>query len=230
MVKVGLVAVILGACGNSSSSPDAAQGSSLVHTYFLNFDGVTLEPGESYAVANSTGLVTAETVVPSYLAADPDRATEIAAILAEVRTILAPYGVVFTTTRPTAATYGEIVITDADKTITKCNDCSTSELVAECNVTAAPVVGILFGEQGTVVPAHQQSAQIISLVGLDAAIPSSTTTNDCMCYLDPCTQQDPHVACTIGGAGTPVNAQPICSFTGTTMDEGVMFMTAFGPS
>src|SRR5207247_781962 len=100
-----------------------------------------------------------------------------------------------------------------------------------CNGTAS-VVSILFGPTFSGLTTAQQKDTMatysIAQFGIEAAIPFSKKPQDCMCYADQACVT-PTAACTIGGAGTTIDTILTCNVSGTTMNEGALFLAAFGP-
>ena len=236
------------ACGGSKgSTPDAARAAdapptvdatplppdasltdampSAVHTYYLNFEGQALTAGNDDPTTNTSSILINPFTAPPYLMNDAQRTTKIAAIVSEVQTILAPYDLAVTTTRPASGTYDMLVAGGLPQ------DAGLSAGVNsitpfDCMASQAHVV-LLFDVGG--VDQHFAAQQIVAMLGIAQAIPQSTQKLDCMCYASPSGCGQLTAACTIAGANTPVYSAQACNQSQTTMDENAEWLQVFGP-
>jgi hypothetical protein len=204
------------------ASPDAMR--STVHVYYLNFEGqaLTMAAADDPA-ANKSSLIMASYTVPPFLANDAQRTTKIAAIVAEVQGVLAPYDVTVTTARPASGPY-DMLVAGGTPQQAGLNPGVGSITSVDCNASDAHVE-LLFDVGFT---QHAEAAQIVAMFGATHTIPQSTKPGDCMCYSNQaCTP--PQAVCTIGAAGTPVDkASWFCGAAPATMDENATWLAVFG--
>ena len=243
-----LVLVLLAACSGNSGphntvadarvddavgshdAPDAAtHATAPVHTLYINADGVTLTLGVDDATQNSTELVQHTAILKPWLMIDAARATKIGDLAVELQTLVAPYDVTITTTRPTSGDYDMFVVTDSDGTAAGFSAGQGGLASLSCTASAksiaiqfAPPYSALTDETRK----HNFAAYALATFGISSGIPQTKVFGDCMCYS---AQQCGQISapCHIGGAGTAVD-NSLCSGPGT-MDEGAQFLAAFGP-
>lgn len=207
-----------GAADAGADAPVAAAG----HVVYLAFDGETVMPGADDPLHDTTPLPS-KAYTAKYLPNDAARATKIDAIVAEARAIVAPYDLAFVTTRPSSGSYDLIVLggqpTDAGLTA----GVGALSVAGQCNLTGTHVALIFDLGQ----PQHDVVRLILSLTGMAHDISMTKKPDDCMCYADAaCTTLA--AACTIGGAGTTVDASFYNCAGGATTDEQMAWLAAFG--
>lgn len=249
-----LAVLLLGACGDDgghgtkpidaaaqSDTPNEIDAPAPVqiavakaHTLYLNTDGVTLHPGSDDATADRTPLVAGDVVLTPWLGDQADRATQIAAVVAEISAKVAPYDITVVTTRPQNRAYHEIVVTDDPAS--KVNSAYTTVWAltsTACN-SVPSAVGLIFPGTFSTVASERAIYVENFAVGYFAflnGIPATTRSGDCMCLLqDNCTTQV--TSCSIGGPNTPVdtsqNGAATCGWSSATIWEAGAFTTAFG--
>lgn len=231
-----LLAVLIIGCGGDDSAPadappiDALPQAPHTHTLYLNFEGVTLASGMTDdATQNESALVDGPTTLSKYLAAAPDRSTQISNIVAEVSNILAFYDVNVVMTRPGAGSYMMIVSTDDASTTLDCTNC-LADAPADCGTAESPVAFNFGLGSGAPIAVHQITADTVGMLGLTVlGVPESAVPNDCMCISDSHCIFPPTQQCAIGGAGTAISANKAgCPASGTVMDENALFLAGFG--
>jgi hypothetical protein len=209
------------ACGGGSSDDDGgAKPASGAHVLFLQTEGQTLAAGADDPSTSTSQLVSATTALPAYLAADPARATKVQAIADGVRAALAPFDVAVTTSRPGSGGY-DLVVLGGSSTQAGLPAGLLGVAPVDCDGARPHHVGLVFDAA----TGHDAVRQVVGALGLGHAVPASTAAADCMCVADArCTPLA--AACTIGGPGTPVDANAGCGLT--EVDEGGRFLAAFG--
>jgi hypothetical protein len=221
--------VIDAAATADSGAPDAAAPMfdampSAVHTYYLNFEGQALTAGGTDDPAtNTTSIITASYTMPAYLAADAARTTKIAAIVSEVQTILAPYDITVTTTRPASGAYDMMA---AGGTAQAAGLAAGVQSITSFDCMAAHQHVMLLFDQGET--QDDAAHQIVAMLGIAQTVPQSTKSLDCMCYANPTGCGVLTGPCTIAGAGTPVYSAQACDTKQTTMDENGEWLAVFG--
>lgn len=224
MRRAALLLLLLAGCGGAGGGAGVNPPSGK-HVLFLNFEGQTLDQGADDPVLGKSALVGTSTTFPPYLMTDVGRTTKIRSILAQVQTILAPYDVLVTTSRPAAAGYDMIVAGGPATAVgltmgtlgTAPQDCATP-------TPLPPHVSLVFDDAS-----NQQDAarQIVASLGVSHSVPRSTASGDCMCIASGCPTGTTS-ACAIGSANTPQDQTAMCK-TNTTMNEAQLFLTVFGP-
>jgi hypothetical protein len=233
-----LLIVAVAACSNNphatgasraDASPagggDAADGGLLSghHTLFLEFDGVTISPGKDDPTMNVSTLVNRTSTVTAYQAGDPSRAMSIARIVGHITTILSPYSINVTTTRPAAGPYDMAVIGGSAPEIGVAAG-AVGDYPFACDPMMAPYIYFQFDG----FTEERIAANVMGMNAFPRGVPITNKPEDCMCIEDNgCTHNTP---CTLGGAGTPIDlANDPCDVGGrTTMDENVEFLRVFG--
>lgn len=249
-----MVSLSLMACGGGGghsvdapppvdASPDAYMptgGNAMSHTLFVNTEGVTLTMGADDATANKSSLLanaTPVTLKPWHMG-DAARATKIAAVIAQFKSTLAPYGVAIVDARPAAGPYDMLIVTDDNSAALGSAFSGIGSITpTSCNMTRS-VISLTF----PTIFAGSTDAQFqnivvnlgIAMFGLSAGIPISKLRGDCMCLAaSPDCNSPGGQACTIGTAGTTIDTgnsgAGTCGVTDATMDEGARFLAAFGP-
>jgi hypothetical protein len=246
-----LLLVLVAACGDDGGTPaqidapkaiDAAIdtpsdtpidsapiNTNATHTLFLNTEGVTVTVGNDNAVTNTSSAISTGATLLRFANADAARATTIAGIVAELQSILAPYNITVTTTRPAAGPYHQIVLTDDPPT--KVGFPAGTGGSAPLNCTPArPYSAMAFGFANVILAdQHARVATTLAMFALTDGIPMSKKPMDCMCYADQACIT-PTAACTIGGPNTPVDTtDDLCHASPATMDEAGQFLAHFGP-
>jgi hypothetical protein len=226
------------ACGSSSKpTPDAGPPPFIV---YLNFEGVTLETttGDPDAASNTTSIVSAETVVPAYLAGVAARDTTIASIVTETKARFAPFHVEVVTDRPASLAYFMIVYTGQPSVVFgpgTGNGVSAVTQDACSNATGSSATQFLNGigfqfqsdaSSDTYTPIERGNLAL-PVVGLSNGIPPTKKNGDCMCFADASCGL-PAAQCTIGGAGTTVDTANACTDAGTTVDEMAVLTALLG--
>jgi hypothetical protein len=233
-----LALLILGCGGDNKNAPvdarppvDAAPIGARTHTLYLNFDGQTLADGSADdATQNISSLITSPVTLSPYLGSAVDRDTQKAALAAEISSILMPYDVTVTTTRPASGTYMMVVSTDAPGTTFGCTDCPAL-VPDDCGAVDSPIAFNFGAGSGSALPVHGFTADTVAMLGLSVlGIPTSAVPDDCMCFSDANCTFPPDRQCSIGGAGTAISAtKPGCAANGqTVMNEGALFLAGFG--
>lgn len=181
-----VVVVALGACGDDvdpvPDAPVVPPRDPVV--LYLNFDGVTLSPGLSDAVANTTSLVTAPTTFPPYLDGVADRATKITAIVDMTRAILSAYNIDIVTARPAAGPYHMIVYSAPSETFGITNASGQSRTCERTTTGISLQYRASFIEGVTSTPTLAttwRSALTVSQLGRFYRIPYTSRVGDCMC-------------------------------------------------
>jgi hypothetical protein len=228
--------VLLAACGGggSAATVDAApDAKAKPRTLLLAFDDILISPGTDDATMNTSSLVTDGVVLPRYLDTATDRATRIATIVSTAQAILAPYNIEVTTTRPHVGNYMLLVYTGSSSLIGQPD--GITSIFPHCLTGGPNEVNVGFSfEQNTndtnpdFTPAYRGSLAAV-MVGTTFGIPFTTVDGDCMCFVDAGCTSDWMNTCTIGGAGTAVDATDSCSGAPATIDENGLFLAALGP-
>jgi hypothetical protein len=230
-----LVVILVAACGGGGGShdPDArgaadapmtadAPGATAGHVVYLAFDGENVMPGADDPIHDTTPLPS-KAYTAKYLPSDAARATKIAAIVDEARAILAPYDIALVTTRPASGTYDLIVVGGSPTDAGFSAGLNALSIAGQCNLTGTHVA--LIFDVG--LPQHEMVRMIISLTGMAHNVSLTKKPDDCMCYADAaCAALS--AACTIGGAGTTVDASFYNCAGGPTTDEQQAWLTVFG--
>lgn len=219
--------LVMAACGGGgTATPDASAQATVdaaaprPSVVYLAVDGVTLTAGSDDAIANTSSLGSG-TVVP--YANTADHATAVAALLAEVQGVLAPYNLVVTTTRPTSGAYRMIVVTDSDTSALGIPAPLGANIALGCTPKLTGV-GLVFPVH--LANLHSTARVVIAEIGILAGMPTSNATGDCMCYVgSQCGAID--ATCTIGGANTPNGDSP-CVAPNSTMNEQNEWLTRYG--
>ena len=221
---------VIDAAAIADGSPDATPPMldampTAVHTYYLNFEGQALTMGTDDPATNvSSAIVKATFTAPPYLMNDAQRATKIAAIVGEVQTLLAPYDITVTTTRPASGTYDMMVAGGLSQDAGLPQNV-VSIVPLDCKGTGGHVV-LLF--EAFTLSQDEAAQQIVAMLGIVHTIPQSTKAQDCLCYANPTGCGTLSGPCTIGGAGTPVYSAQACDTTQTVMDENAEWLQVFG--
>jgi hypothetical protein len=168
-----------------------------------------------------SSLVQKPFTAPPYLAGDPDRAAKIAAIVAEVQQVLAPYDVAVVTTRPAPGVAYDLLVAGGKEADAGLPVVDALTSTRNCDATGAHVM-LLFDDLSA---QHDAARAIVGMLGVAHGISQSKVHDDCMCYTG--CGFGLTSACTIGGAGTPVNAMYACTVD-TTMDEQAAWRQTFG--
>ena len=229
-------AVHIDAAMIDSRSPDApidaspSKGPALSRTLYVNTEGVMLVSGNDDATLNKIGAITSHLAAP-WLANDAQRATKIAAVVSQIQTTLAAYNVSVVATRPAAAPYDMVVMTDTPAAMFGLPAGLGGLLSPTCNATPS-VISLLFGSSYASLTDVQLKNLFANYAivgfGVAAGIPMSTKDRDCMCYSDDTCH--PTVGpCTIGGAATSMVTPDQCGSDATVMDEAALFLAAWGP-
>jgi hypothetical protein len=238
MRRICIVLALLVACGDDGGGtqddappaddaplPPDGPAPAISRTLYLAFDGGMVMPGNDDATANTSTLATMSATLPPYLQNDPQRATKLADIAAQISMILAPYNIEIVMARPTTGTYHMILFTSAAPSAIGSSSGGSALVAATCNQTAA-VIGFVFG-RGVELPRDVAVRNAIAMFGLFGGVPLSVTGGDCMCLIGTSCANVPQ-PCTIGGPGTMVTTGPgSCGFTGT-VDEVALFTARFG--
>ncbi len=211
----------------STSNPDAAMtgsGTSTSHVLFLQFEGQTVNPGADDPVANTSSEVVSTVTLGKFEPGAANRAADIAAIVADLTHVLAPFHFDVVTTRPTSGAYDMVIISSDSASKIGLPTSSVGAVPVTCASQGAPTLGFLFATGLTM---HTIAAYSLAMAAQQHGIPFSKVANDCMCYADAaCTFS---AACTIGGAGTAIDSTDYpCGPTGT-MNEQALFLAAYGP-
>ncbi|MGE0869526.1 MAG: hypothetical protein AB7P03_13245 [Kofleriaceae bacterium] len=223
------ILLLLGACSSSGVAPDPGVDAAtnpppaVTRTLYINAEGVTLNAGTDDAATNTSSIMTATTTVSPYLMGDPQRTAKIDAIVSETQTILAPYDIEITSTRPTTGMYEMIVLTDDLG-----EDVGLQGVISIIPSGCAPrlsTIGLIFGEP---ISEHAVVREIIQRFGSTGTIPSTSAPNDCMCDASSC-DWNLSSPCTIGGANTPVSELEQCT-QDQTIDVHAQFLAIYGPS
>jgi hypothetical protein len=214
--------VCLAGCSNSAE-PSPHNPASGANVYYLNFEGGSLVAGADNPTTNTSQLLNASVTLPAYLAADPQRAVKIQAIVDEVRAALAPYDISVVVSRPTSGTY-DMVVAGGTSQQAGLGTGLPAATVVDCVGALLRHITLLFDLS----TGHEAARQIIGSLGVSHGISASISAGDCMCIAD--SDCDPlTVACVISGANTPVSANADCEAGGaTTMDVDQKFRNAFG--
>jgi len=219
-----LALLLLAACGGGtggsspdaqvSSSPDAATGCNVV---FLEFDSVHLTPGPDDAPNNASSMINAPKITPGFHAGDATRDADIATITAQVSSTLGSLGVAVVTTRPASGAYSMVVIGGTSAGLGLGSGLPGLAPFSGCGIPVANRITYAFENAGGAMFPDEQVADLAIggyLVGL--GVPTSSDTNDCLCWDSPSCQDAS--ACTLGGAQTPRYQSSACG-SGATFDE-----------
>ena len=217
-----LGAAALAACGDDAALPaDAAPPPDRV--LFLVFEGVSLVNGADDSPPDNSSIVLSQPFdAPPYLDGVAGRDQTIATAVAAVRAVLAPYRIEVVTERPADEGYEMLVIGGLSE------DAGFPAGVGAimpfaCGETDRNV-GLIFG--GITDP-EDLAYTVVASLGVINQIPFSDVPGDCMCWADAGCVFDGEM-CTIGGAGTTVDADTWSCETITEMDEHARFVAELG--
>lgn len=194
---------------------DAAShaGTAKNHVLFVQTEGVELHPGPADATINQTPLVASTTALAPFADGAADRADRIAAVVGELRTILAPYDIELATVRPATGAYHQIVLTDTPISG------DLAPISGDCDPPAS-AIALVYNTQAT----HGIVANAIATYGFLSKIPFTTTANDCMCYVQ-CSA--PAAACEIHAQASVDTSAQDC-VASPTIDEDALWRATFG--
>ncbi len=203
-------------------APGADAGAPGRAKIYLVFDGVSLGAALfDDAVMNLSRSLAMNADIPPYRAMDVDRDTQIAAIVATLRTILAPWDVEVVTVRPATPPY--MMVTFGGDAVTLVGGPVDALTRTDCGGDTTNDVALVFDGAG---PSPIDVANLAaSLVARGVGVSPSAVAGDCTCTKDP--------ACATGAPcafGTSVATQPAtrCNGAGATQDEQDLMGVAFG--
>jgi len=231
-MRTWMFVVMAAACGSGhTTKPDAPPLPTM--TVYLSFDGEMIQPttaGNDNAAMNLSSIITTAKTAPAYLNNVPTRADTIAQIVSETQARFAPFDVDIVTNRPTSGDYFMIVFTGEAKTVLGTN--GASAITTENCPTPPNKNGIAFEFQNgstsdTFTPVQKANLTIPS-VALAQLVPPTSTAGDCMCWSATSCAPVGTTPCTIGGAGTVVDAPHSCSGAPGTDDEMSLLQGVFG--
>jgi hypothetical protein len=180
--------------------------------------------GPEDATQDVTELPFATVTFPSYRLSDPGRDALIARITDAVEDTLAPYDVSVVTARPSAGPY-DMILFGGDPALLGLPDGAGATYANGCSDAAESDVGFVFDEVDGV---EMASSLALALFGAAHGIPHAALHGDCMCF-NPLLCPPFDAFCTIGGAGTPIDAvNSDCEGADTEMDERARFAAALG--
>jgi hypothetical protein len=218
----------IGCVGTGTTPPDPPDPPDPVverATVFLNFEGVTLQPGAEDATANTAGFFETPQTMQPYKSTAADRATQIAAITTSVKAILAPFDLEITTTRPTTGPYDMLVFGGSSQDVGLTSGVDGIAAIDCLDLNPSNIV-LLFGDAFPVTAPDVIASLSVTALGITNGIPTSTVDNDCMCWGGGgCSQSG---RCTVGGANTAITPDNGCANGATKMDEHARFVAAFG--
>ena len=215
-------------------APAFVPGAAMSHTLFLQTEGVLLVLGNSDATMNKSPLLTSDQTLASWRGSDAQRTTELAGIVTQMRTVLAPYHIDVVTTRPALGPYDMIIATDTlpqSIGLPAQTFAVTESPAAGCNTIPSKVAIMFPGQFGTMftsMVANFIANESIAMFGFTNGVPASNLAGDCMCFSGSACG-GPSTACTIGGPNTPIDPAMKCGDNAPTMDENAIFLAAFGP-
>jgi len=231
-----VAACLAGGCGDDSGKtadaaipdapwscpPQTAPYATGTYTYYLNFEGQAIAPGDDNSAANTTPLVQNAVTVPRfYDTIIGDRAAAIASIVHLVELKLAPYSINVVTTRPASGDYWMSVLGGSSQMIIGSANVG-SVAPGRCENNDANSVSLIFdsGIQGD----DFYSYSILSDFGALVGLPVTTQNGDCMCRVAGCSLNGA-VTCSFG-TDVPVDPQTPCGVT--TKDEVMHLALALG--
>lgn len=219
---IRLAWLVLVACGDDPAAVEPDAGAVAPHQLYLVFDGATITSGSESPADDRSSVLAQTFIAPPFLDGDPDRAATIAAALAGVDSVLAPYAVEVVTERPSEGVYDMLVLGGTSE---------AAGLGAELGAVMPflcgeddPNVGFVF--DGVADP-EDLAYTIVAALGVLNQIPFSDVPGDCMCWADAGCALDGEL-CAIGGAGTSVDSATWTCESITEMDEHARFVAAFG--
>ncbi|HTJ44713.1 MAG TPA: hypothetical protein VL463_21555 [Kofleriaceae bacterium] len=234
-MRAVIVVCLLAACGGKSSqAPDAAPPDAHVPraVVYLSFDGEMVMPPasgtDSDAATNTTAVVSKPTTLPPYLDGATERDARIAAIVTAVGQRLHPYDVEVVTTRPTEAGYTMMLFT-GDATLVGQGSGLSAMAPFDCTKPQPTAITILFQSSttGDTYGPEFKANLVIGALGFEHQLPPVAKTGDCMCWVGSMCG-DNESACTVGGAGTPVETSFACQGSPAMIDEQALFTAALG--
>jgi hypothetical protein len=196
------------------------------HKLFLNFESQDLTPGAHDATLNTTPLITDAGTSPPWFDGAGTRDTLIMRVTDGVTSVLAPFDVEVTTTRPAAGPYTMMIMggSPADLGLSG----NFGSLAANTCVPGMENMTHLIFDQG-INPAIQT---VVAAFAMGNGISTSATHGSCLCWGDPaCEPRD--ALCTLDAdndvaLGT-TEFDNKCEPVGmTTMNEHQKFKQAFG--
>jgi len=190
-----------------AQQPPYAMG---VHTYYLNFEGQALMPGDDNSLANTTPLIPNPVTVPRfYDNIIGDRTASIAAIVGVVERALAPYSINVVTTRPPNSDYWMTVLGGTSQNVIGTPDVG-SVAPGRCMNDDPNSVSLVFdlGAMGPDTYAYFILSDFGALLGMAV----TTDPGDCMCRANGCPAMGPAQVCSFGTAAT-VDPMSPCGIT-----------------
>jgi hypothetical protein len=205
-------------------------GNGSMYRLYLNFEGATLQPspnGQDDATMNITHRVTAQRVVPPFIAANPNRATIIAGIVAQVKSTLAFWDIDVVTTRPLAGDYAMVVFGgDSQSIIGQANQ--TTSFTFDCGADNQRDLALVYDAAFTSLNAVGVANITLRIVGTNVGMETVTTQGDCMC--------SPAASCSFGMTPCDYGVAPtgtmVCSDSppGTSQDGPTVLAGTYGCS
>jgi hypothetical protein len=232
------VLVVVAACGDGgSATPDAAIDAPTkcapktaplapgMHKLFLNFDGVTLNPGPENAAANTSSLVQTAATIPAYVASGGAsvRQGRIDLMVEYVQNALAPYSIDVVATRPASGPYMMEVIGGKPEDFGF--PMGVLSITPHNCAVIANGVGLAF-ELDPQYPAIDFSSTILSDLAMLSGLGLTTRHNDCTNRTE-ANAIDQGTLCSFDAMATTVTTQLNCGRT-PTQDEPKLLMDAFG--
>lgn len=199
-VAVVLVSCLV-ACGdNGKPAPDAP---SPVSKYvYMNFEGVTLMPGDANAETNTSMFTTEPRALPPFIPDFDDREERLTSLVDEVNAILAPYDIEAVRERPVGAPYHMVIFTG--NSLDTGFPPGNSGFIGRCDQTEVALMfswDPTFDDRATFTHAHAYGT--VAAVGWNAGVPMTTLPKDCMCWAGASCTWPFTEACTLAGPGTP---------------------------
>ncbi|MEO8706418.1 MAG: hypothetical protein ABI867_40685 [Kofleriaceae bacterium] len=197
-------------------------------TVFLAFDGLSVQPGNADDASSDTSQIATETLtVQSFLSGDPDRAARTLEVVSEMETLLAPFNIEITTTRPAGDAYDMIVFGESAEPFGLPRAVPGLAFPVDCaDANPHNVTFVFSGAFGPAATGGVFASMAIPALAVVNGIPSANRQGDCLCWNG--AECDPIATCTIGGPGTPIAANQPCAGGETTMDPRARLRAAFG--
>ncbi len=196
------------------------------HQLFLQFEGQTLTPSSSdNALINATVDIDAVRTIPAFDVGAADRDTKIAAVVAAVTEILAPYNVDVVTARPAAGPYDMIVIGGTGTDVGEAAGVPAI-FAPDCRAAVSSNVGLVFTQLNG---SESLAVRIVGEFGSYHGVPLSNVVGDCMCIAESGNCSYPNTRCTIGGAGTTALGSDNCGVAANaSFDEAALWLAKVG--
>lgn len=195
------------------------------HLVYLVFDGVALTNGTDDPAGNVSGILNIPYTVPAFIADDSQRVARLGLITDAVRSVVAPYNIEVVTERPSSGPYDMIVFggNSLDAGFSSSFDATIANACDDSGVDTGFIFEFGFFES------NRYASKAVAEIGLINGLPYVDVNGDCLCWAGPnCTIDN--TICTIGGAGTAVDATLWACREETEFNEHERWLEVFGPA